>query len=86
VTIFTFSSQLMNGPNKLVLHYITLEELTRDKQSSLLDPFVRKKMKCRDDSSDQCYKTSFGRNLLTFLISQSVRPQQVFPALFNVCG
>ncbi len=36
----SFSSLLMNCPNKLVLCYSRLEMLVKDKQSSLLDPFV----------------------------------------------
>jgi hypothetical protein len=43
VVVFTplhLLHNLMNGPNKLVLHYTGLERLARDKQSSLLGRFV----------------------------------------------
>jgi hypothetical protein len=35
-----FSSELMNGPKKLVLYYTGKERLAGDKHSSLLGPFV----------------------------------------------
>jgi hypothetical protein len=36
----SFSMQLTNGPNKVVLHYTRLEWLAREKYSSLFGPFV----------------------------------------------
>jgi hypothetical protein len=43
----SFSSELTNWLNKLVLHYCRLEMLVRDKHFSLLGPFVcYEKIKC----------------------------------------
>ncbi len=38
------------------------------------------------DAQTQCYKTLYGRDLLLFLINQSVCLRQVFPAWSNICG
>ncbi len=65
--------QTLDVTNK---HYSMLERLAKDKHSSLLQTFVNngRKMFSNIGARAQCYKTTFVRNLLIFVISQSACP------------